>query len=114
MEKDVVASKVTGSKTGKYDVVMPVGLPGEGTFDFLDLEFYPSHADAKFVEVSQRALGTLLDLSGNPYRSPEFSSGKMLEVYKLLASTKKRNFVVVDVKSNLLAESRIAELAKYW
>jgi len=115
VDKDVVPTKVLPPRTGKYDVIMPVSLPGEGAYDFLDLEFYPSHPETKFVEVSQRALTTLLELSGSKYGvQPELASGRMLEVYKMLASTKKRSFVVLDVKSNLLEKSRVAELTKYW
>ena len=29
------------TSTGKYEVLVPVGIPNEGTFSFLDLVFYP-------------------------------------------------------------------------
>merc|ERR1719506_3654516 len=103
MDKDVVATKVAAPKTGKYEVVLPVGIPGEGTYDFLDLEFYPGHPDTKFVEVSQRALNTALTYSGQRPQGQELASGRMLEVYKMLASTKKRHFVVMDVKKNFMS-----------
>merc|ERR1719218_258215 len=40
-------------KDGKYEVVMPVGFPDEGTFDWLDswLEKHPGH-----VELSDRKI----------------------------------------------------------
>jgi hypothetical protein len=109
---DVAPAKVMAPKNGKYEVVFPVGLPGEGTYDFLDFEFYPSRSDIKFVEVSQRAINSALVQSGQSQSG--FDIGRMLEVYKMVASTKKRHVVVMDVKKNLMSPSRVADLTKFW
>jgi len=53
----------------------------------------------------------LLTFSGHAQSSAGLlHTGRMLEVYKMLASTKKRHFVVMDVKKNFMSASRIANV----
>ena len=50
-KEDVVVSAVVPPKDGKYNLYTVIALPNEGTYDFLDLEFYPKHPNVRFVEV---------------------------------------------------------------
>jgi len=118
---DVVASKVTAPASGKYDAIFPIGLPNEGTADFLDFDFYPKNSGTTYAEISARGLTKLCDesgLRGNPaqpssYQVMEIDDGSMLRAYANLAVSKKRNVVVFDVAANLSSSQRISEM-KFW
>ena len=55
----VVWTKVAPPKDGKYELVMPIGLPNEGTFDFLDCGFYPKAKSARLPCSATFAFGPL-------------------------------------------------------
>jgi len=117
---DVEKAKAVAPKNGKYSVVLPVGLPDEGTFDFLDLEWYPKQTGT-FVELSDRALITQMEQSGlrgmrsNPssFKVQDFDNGRLLSAAMSLAAAKKRNIVVMSVKKNLIKDSREDILANF-
>jgi len=118
--RDVVESPSLAPEDGRYDVLFPTCLPDEGTFDWLDL-FLENHP--QFTELSDRAILNWAELSGVPRpwgrdRSsndrPEMGSGipelDDMRVRRFLwnfASIQKRNYIVMEVKSNLLREERM-------
>jgi hypothetical protein len=114
---DVKENKVAAPKDGKFEVVIPVGLPNEGTFDFLDCSFYPK-SKLVYTELSDRMLvkrmmeSGLRGLPSDPrsFKVGEFDSGKMMRAFKLLASTSKKNYVLMSVKNNLMQTERVADL----
>jgi hypothetical protein len=115
--EDVKQTKVAPPKDGKYEIVTPVGLPNEGTFDFLDCSFYPKSKLA-YTEISDRAIIKQMIASGlrgytndpRSFKVSEFDSGKMMKAFKLLASTSKKNMVLMSVKNNLLQSERTADV----
>ncbi|CAE8610068.1 unnamed protein product, partial [Polarella glacialis] len=104
----------------KFEVVFPVGVPDEGTFDWLD----NFHEQKKgYAEISDRALAEWAEKSGM-YRSkstswknsndkPDMSFGLPLmddmsarKVLNAVVGTQPRNYVVMEVKGNLISEER--------
>jgi len=122
-QADVVESK---KQTGKYDVVLPVAMPDEGTFDWLD-EWLA--ANPSYVELSDRKLQAWAASSGlakpkgtagSSNDKPSFNYGlsgmddmSLQKVVKAVAPTIPRNYVVMEVKSALVAEER-AGLLKHF
>jgi len=115
--EDVKESKVAAPKDGKYEVVMPIGLPNEGTFDFLDCSFYPK-TKLHYTELSDRTLvkrmmeSGLRGLESDPrsFKVAEFDSGKMMRAFKTLASVSKKNIILMSVKNNLLQSERVSDI----
>mmetsp|Transcript_114697 Transcript_114697/g.370635 ORF Transcript_114697/g.370635 Transcript_114697/m.370635 type:complete len:807 (+) Transcript_114697:76-2496(+) len=111
---------------GKYEVVFPVGLPDEGTFDAVDqfLMKHPAH-----VELSSRAVIEWATKSGCVRKTlgtkgcndrPETGFGlaqlddmSVLRMLTSMAPALPRNFVVAEVKGNLTAETRKAVMARF-
>lgn len=111
-------------KGDTYEVVMPVAFPDEGTFDWLDdfLEKNPS-----YVELSDRKIqdwaassglakpkggfGASNDKPPFSYQLTGMDDMSIQRVIKAVAPTIPRNYVVMEVKSNLLKEDR-AEILK--
>jgi hypothetical protein len=114
---DVKQNKVAPPKDGKYEIVLPIGMPNEGTFDFLDCSFYPK-AKLTYTELSDRALVKQMLESGlrgfqsdpRSFKVSEFDSGKMMRAFKLIASASKKHIVIMSVKNNLLQQERVADL----
>lgn len=115
-----VIKAVKPPKDGKYEVLFPVGLPDEGAFDWLD-QFLKDNPE--YSEISDRALLDWARLSGlhrpqgYSWRSsndkPDMGTGLPsmddLSVKKVLDAVLpvlQRNVVVMEVKGNLLKESR--------
>jgi len=124
---DAVAKKASAPAGGKYEVMFPVGLPDEGTFDWLD-QFLATNKD--YVELSDRAILDWAAKSGiqrprgYAWRSsndrPDMGFGLPLlddlsasRVLMTAAPALQRNFVVMHVRGNLLAEERKAMVAKF-
>lgn len=114
-------------KNGKHEVVIPVGLPDEGTFDWLD-QFLASHPG--YVEISERAILDWASLSGvqrtggyvqrssNDKPEPNFGLQLMddwsvLKVIRSLAPLLPRNYVIMEVRGNLLEPERKAILDNF-
>jgi hypothetical protein len=122
-DASVAASKE--QKDGKYEVVMPVAFPNEGTFDWLD-EFLAKNP--KYVELSDRKIVDWCKSSGLWYKgSPGGSNDKpslsfglpglddfsVRNVIKSIAPCVPRNYVVMEVKSNLLSAERKEIIKKF-
>lgn len=122
-----VTPQVEQPKDGKYEVIFPVCLPDEGMFDWLDLwlERNPS-----YIELSDRAILSWAQMSGiqrpKGYTArasndkPEMGFGIALlddlsarKVLQAVAPLQKRNYIVVEVKSNLMKDER-KQLASCW
>lgn len=114
-------------KDGKYEVLLPVGLPDEGTFDWVD-QFLSKNKN--YTELSDRAIIDWANKSGlqkygGSYRrssndKPEIDFGLQLmedssvsNVMKAVANVLPRNFIIPEVKANLTAEERSSILARF-
>mmetsp|Transcript_46372 Transcript_46372/g.83697 ORF Transcript_46372/g.83697 Transcript_46372/m.83697 type:complete len:432 (+) Transcript_46372:77-1372(+) len=118
---DVVETK---KPTGKFDVVLPVAMPDEGTFDWLDewLAENPSYVELSDRKLQAWAASSGLvkpkGMAGASNDKPSFNFGlsgmddmSLQRVVKAVAPTIPRNYVVMEIKSALVAEER-AELLK--
>jgi len=102
------------------EVIFPVGLPDEGTFDWLDtyLKEHPG-----FCEISDRAVldwarvsgvqrtrrdrqRTSNDRPGMDFGIRDFDDLRCRRLIESLSATLCRSFVVMEVKNNLIAERR--------
>ncbi|CAJ1331247.1 unnamed protein product [Effrenium voratum] len=121
----VVEPKV--AKDGKFEVMFPVLLPDEGTFDWVDL-FLQQHPE--YTELSDRMILDWCEKSGiqrsRGYRwrtcndkpdmsmgVPELDTMQVRRVLRSIAPVQRRNFLVVEVKSNLTLSERKELLARF-
>eukprot|EP00933_Yihiella_yeosuensis_P033903 TRINITY_DN274_c2_g1_i1.p1 TRINITY_DN274_c2_g1~~TRINITY_DN274_c2_g1_i1.p1 ORF type:complete len:838 (-),score=324.38 TRINITY_DN274_c2_g1_i1:132-2645(-) len=109
---------------GKAEVIVPVAFPDEGTFAWLD-SFLASKPG--YVELSDRAIqnwaqssglmkprggfGASNDKPSFAYGLPSMEDMSLRRVIKTVASITPRNYVVMEVKSNLVEAER-SELLK--
>jgi len=117
-EADVVVEKT--KTTNQCEVVLPIGLPDEGTFDWLD-DFLQENPD--YVEVSDRAILEWARKSGlarprgfsqracNDRPGMDFGIREMddLSVRRLIRSVApvlRRKYVIMEVRNNLLVTQR--------
>merc|ERR1712194_400161 len=125
--KDAAVTAAAAPKEGKYDVVVPVGLPDEGTFEWLDM-FHQKNQG--FTELSSRAIlswaeksglsrqggfknRTNLDKPDMNLNCPEIDNGVVNRMIKTFAPMQGRNYVVMEVKGNLIGEDREALLKQF-
>eukprot|EP00931_Biecheleriopsis_adriatica_P121965 TRINITY_DN969_c0_g3_i1.p1 TRINITY_DN969_c0_g3~~TRINITY_DN969_c0_g3_i1.p1 ORF type:complete len:866 (-),score=253.14 TRINITY_DN969_c0_g3_i1:81-2606(-) len=122
---DVVENRVV-PKGGKYDVILPVGMPDEGTFAWLDTFL---EANPTYVELSDRKLqewaassglktpkGTSGSSNDKPvfnYNLPSMDDMSLQKVVNSVAPAVPRNYVVMEVKGNLVAEERAEVLKRF-
>jgi len=122
---EVVKSKA-GAAGGKHEVVFPVGLPDQGYFDWVDgyLEKNPG-----FIELSDRKIIEWLTKSGvwrpkggapGSNDKPEAKYGvsvlddwSIRKVLSAICPALPRNFVVPELKANLVATGREAALLRF-
>jgi len=112
---------------GKYEVVFPIALPDEGTFDWLE-DFllknpgYVELSDRKIIEwavnsglgkprtTSLKNCNDKPDVTFGIQAIDELTPRKLLQ---LVASLMPRNYVVMEVKSNLIKAERQVSLARF-
>lgn len=119
--KDCVLAKFPQPKDGKHEVIFPVGMPDEGTFAEVD-DFIQKNPG--YVELSDRMVVDWATKSG-VYRAKErpwgngsndkpifyfglhgIDDGSVQRSMYSLAALTPRNYVVLEVKSNLMAAER--------
>jgi hypothetical protein len=122
---DVVVSASKDPKDGKYEVCMPVGFPDEGTFDWLDgfLEKNPQYVELSDRKIIQWAKASGLQVQGAAKGSndkPQLNCGvkelddmSVRKVLNAVAPVIPRNYLVMEVKSNLVATERQETLKKF-
>eukprot|EP00440_Ansanella_granifera_P038802 gb/GFBE01042104.1/.p1 GENE.gb/GFBE01042104.1/~~gb/GFBE01042104.1/.p1 ORF type:complete len:1026 (+),score=358.55 gb/GFBE01042104.1/:1-3078(+) len=112
---------------GKYELIFPVCLPEEGTFDWLDwfLERNPN-----YVELSERmiiewavrsginrprvnALKASNDRPDMNFGMPHLDDGITKQILVAAAATQERDMVFMEVRGNLLEEERKEAVARF-
>jgi len=124
---DFVAKKPSLPENGKHEVIFPVGVPDEATFDWLD-QFLS--ANKNHVELSDRSVldwaaksgiqrpkgyswRTTNDKPDMGFGLPLLDDSSVSEMMAAAAPVMERNFVVMAVKGNLVAEDRKAALENF-
>merc|ERR1719210_3045982 len=127
LAKDIILTSEVAPKNGKYEVRFPVCLPDEGTFDWLDM-FLEKHPE--YTELSDRKILDWAELSGvwrpkgyswkTSNDKPDMNFGiaqmddfSIRRVLNTVAPVQNRNFVVMEVKSNLIKEERKELLKRF-
>merc|ERR1712060_546639 len=124
---DVEVMKPSAPKDGKYEVIFPVAFPDEGTFEWLNgfLEKNP-----QYVELSDRKMLEWAVKSGiwrpksNSYKNsndkPDFNFGipamddmSAQRTVNSIAPVVPRNYVVMEVKQNLVQADRQENLKRF-
>merc|ERR1711920_159406 len=111
---------------GKYEVMLPVGFPDEGTFTWLDqfLEKNPQYVELSDRRILEWAASSGLWKSGKGWKSsndkPDFNFGirdmdnySVRRVVNSIAAVVPRNYVVMEVKSNLIEGERKEVLKRF-
>lgn len=119
-------ASVTPAPSGKYEMLMPVAFPDEGTFDWLDsfLEANPKYtelSDRKMMEWAvasgltrpKLGLNASNDKPNYQYGVHSLDDNSLMKVVQSIPSIQPRNFVVMEVKSNLVAEERYQILKRF-
>merc|ERR1712196_167339 len=124
-KEDLEEIKISPPKDGIYEVLFPVCVPDEGTFDWLDqfLEKNP-----KYTEMSDRKILKWATQSGLKGGSkgrlsndkPGYNFGinamddqSIRRVFASLTPVLKRDFVVMEVASNLQPSLRTKAIAQF-
>merc|ERR1712232_24612 len=123
---DVEVTKATAPPSGKHEVLFPVGLPDEGTFEWLE-DF--KRENPQHTELSNRALAAWASKSGlyrqhNAWPSSndtpamdfgvrELDDYSMQTTIQSMAPKLDRDCIVMNVKNNLLADERQKVLANF-
>jgi len=123
---DVSVAATKTPQDGKYEILMPVAFPDEGTFDWLD-EYLSKNP--KYVELSDRKIVEWARLSGLKSQGkwnkssndkpsvnfgiPELDNMSIRRVVSAVAPVMPRNYCIMEVKSNLVAAERKEILKKF-
>lgn len=112
-------------KAGKPEVVFPVGLPETGYFDWVDqfLEKNPGYTELssrKIIEwagksgfMVPRQRGGTNDKPDAKLGVPDLEDGSIAKVLAAIAPTAATNFVVPELKANLLQADRADALLRF-
>lgn len=126
-EADIEVNTTSVAADGKYEVVLPIAFPDEGTFDWLD-DFLIKNPN--YIELSDRKILEWAGSSGlwkpkaagwkTSNDKPEFSFGlpgmddqSVRRVVQTITSVVPRNYVVMEVRGNLLENERKEVLRRY-
>merc|ERR1712217_659275 len=126
-QKDATVTKEEAPKGGKQEVVVPVGLPDEGAFMWLDMWLQKNPG---YAELSDRSLLAWAERSGlwrrDGYQNtacndkPEMNlgiynvdDGSVAKAIKSIAPIQNRNYVVMELKGNLIKEERETLIKKF-
>jgi hypothetical protein len=132
MLEDAAMEDVVVTEQKSFDVaevIFPVFLPDEGTFDWLD--WYLSEDGSSYSELSDRAIvswalksgltrqkaaQTLKSCNDKPdmtFGIGSLDDGTVKETLTSLSGAQSRNYVVMEVKGNLTKEDRVAQVKKW-
>eukprot|EP00746_Dinoflagellata_sp_MGD_P165898 gnl/MRDRNA2_/MRDRNA2_95445_c0_seq1.p1 gnl/MRDRNA2_/MRDRNA2_95445_c0~~gnl/MRDRNA2_/MRDRNA2_95445_c0_seq1.p1 ORF type:complete len:893 (+),score=243.52 gnl/MRDRNA2_/MRDRNA2_95445_c0_seq1:103-2679(+) len=120
----VEKSSASASKDGKYEVLFPLGLPDEGVFDWLDhfLEKNPEYVElsdrsilnwAKESGIAKKGNTPSKDKPGLSFGIPSMDDSSIPKLLGSLAPVLQKNFVVMELASNLTKAGRAQQLAKF-
>jgi len=124
-EADVAKASTAEPKDGKYEVMIPVGFPDEGTFTWLDwyLQKNPHYVELSDRKILDWAASSGLSKSTAWRKSndkPEFNFGiPEMDNYSIrtlinsIAAVVPRNYVIMEVKSNLVEAERKQVLQRF-
>ena len=112
------------SLAGKFEVLIPVGIPGEGTAEWLDgfLQKHPKHVELSDRKIQDWAVRSGLPKPGRPnpgsdkavYNVRSMDDGSIQRVVKAITPMVPRNYVVMDEKfTNLVKDERIETLRRF-
>jgi len=121
---DVEVVSVPKPKDGKYNMILPVGLPDQGYFDWVDA-FLEKHPD--YTEISDRKIIEWITKSGVPrpkvggsndkpdmrFGVSALDDGSIRRVLCHLASSANRNFIVPELRLSLLKLERQSLLRRF-
>ena len=120
---DVEASLCKASAK-KPEVILPVGLPSQGFFDWVD-EFveknpgYVELSDRKILEWAQKSGlwkpkgGGSLDKPEGNFGVPALDDGSVRRVLSNISPALNRNYIIGELKGNLVAADRAATLGRF-
>jgi len=114
-------------KDGKYNVLFPIGLPDEGTFDWLDdfLEKNPTYTELSDRRILDWAVKSGLsrprtqvwknsnDKPDMTFGIPLMDDNSIRRILNSVVATQPRNYIVMEVKSNLVKEERLEALHRF-
>uniref|UniRef100_A0A7S1F936 Uncharacterized protein n=1 Tax=Noctiluca scintillans TaxID=2966 RepID=A0A7S1F936_NOCSC len=125
-EADVELAPPVEVVNGKNQIVLPTGLPDRGVYDWADhfLEKNPEFtelSDRKILEwITQSGFvrpnlwtGASTDKIGMGFGLPMLDDHSVQQVIASIAPVLKRNYVVVEVESNLLPQGRQSMLKRF-
>lgn len=126
-EKDVLVTTQSKPRDGKYEVLFPVCLPDQGTFDWLDLFLdknpeYTELSDRKLLEWAEKSgifrpkgygWKTSNDKPDMNFGIPQLDDLSARAMLQTIATAQQRNLVVMEVKSNLMKEERKEALIRF-
>jgi len=129
MVQDAVKAECIETKppaSGKSEVLFPVSLPDEGTFDWLDmfLEKNPNYVELSDRMILDWALRSGLTTKTNQqitsndkpefnFQVKELDDGSVRKTIFSAAPLAARNYVIMKVRGNLLKEDRVSLLSKF-
>ncbi|CAE7818095.1 Hnrnpu [Symbiodinium sp. CCMP2592] len=120
---DVEASPCKASAK-KPEVILPVGLPSQGFFDWVD-EFveknpgYVELSDRKILEWAQKSglwkpkAGGSLDKPEGHFGVPALDDGSVRRVLSNISPALNRNYIIGELKGNLVEADRAATLGRF-
>jgi len=131
LSEDVVKKKEHQPPAdGMYEVVFPISLPDEGGFDWLD-QFLQKNAT--YVELSDRSLLSWCEKSGltrpkgfSPlarvsndkpdmgFGLPQLDDLSVRRLLSAVATIQPRNYVVMEIRGNLMKEERLDQLPRWY
>lgn len=117
---DTQLSPYKKPKDGKYEVLIPVCIPDQGTFDWLEwfLEDHPYYTEISDRKVIEWAVRSGFWRPKNPTAKasndkpdmnlgvPQLDDGSVKFLLTLAASIQERDLVIMEVKGNFVAKDR--------